>query len=203
MRALVGGCRCGHIRYEITEQPWFGFACHCTDCQQLTASAFSLGITVPESGFRLVQNRPQQWTKIGSSGRPSHQFTCPNCSGWTHTKPEVLTGGLVVRPMTLDDHHGFRPVCESFTRSALPWARLGTPFSFETDFEDIPLLKQTFEAVIASSWLRDNALKQKLLFLSLDQSPKHPPVVEVKHERQGARAPSRRRQNGSIAARSN
>jgi hypothetical protein len=91
MRTLVGGCRCGHIRYEITEQPWFGFACHCTDCQQLTASAFSLGITVPESGFRLVQNRPQQWTKIGSSGRPSHQFTCPNCSGWTHTKPEVLT----------------------------------------------------------------------------------------------------------------
>jgi hypothetical protein len=113
MRTLVGGCRCGHIRYEITEQPWFGFACHCTDCQQLTASAFSLGITVPESGFRLVQNRPQQWTKIGSSGRPSHQFTCPNCSGWTHTKPEVLTGGLVVRPMTLDDHHGFRPVARA------------------------------------------------------------------------------------------
>jgi hypothetical protein len=60
MRTLVGGCRCGHIRYEITEQPWFGFACHCTDCQQLKVSAFSLGITVPESGFRLVQNRPQQ-----------------------------------------------------------------------------------------------------------------------------------------------
>ena len=106
MKILIGGCRCGHIRYEITEQPWFGFACHCTDCQQLTASAFSLGITVPESGFRLVQNRPQQWTKIGSSGRPSHQFTCPNCSGWTHTKPEVLAGGLVLRPMTLDDRHG-------------------------------------------------------------------------------------------------
>ena len=82
------------------------------------------------------------------------------------------------------------------------WARLGTPFSFETDFEDIPLLKETFKAVIASSWLRDNALKQKL-FLSLDQSPKHPPVVQAKHERLGARASSRRRQNGSIAARSN
>jgi hypothetical protein len=104
--------------------------------------------------------------------------------------------------MTLDDHHGFRPVCESFTRSALPWARLGTPFSFETDFEDIPLLKQTFEAVIASSWLRDNALKQELL-LSLDQSTKHAPVEEEKNERLGARASSRRRQNGSIAARSN
>jgi hypothetical protein len=152
MRILVGGCRCGRIRYEIKEKPWFGFACHCTDCQQLSASAFSLGLAVPESGFRLVEGAPQRWTKFGSSGKPSHQFSCPNCSGWTHTKPEVLTSGLVLRPMTLDDHHGFRPVAEIFTRSALPWGRLSTPFSFETDFENIPLIKQTFEAAIPHSW---------------------------------------------------
>jgi hypothetical protein len=152
MRILAGGCRCGRIRYEIKEKPWFGFACHCTDCQQLSASAFSLGLTIAESGFRLVEGEPQRWTKLGSSGKPSHQFSCPNCSGWTHTKPEVLTGGLVLRPTTLVDHHGFRPVAEIFTRSALPWARLSTPFSFETDFENILLIKQTFEAAIPHSW---------------------------------------------------
>jgi hypothetical protein len=152
MRILVGGCRCGRIRYEIKEKPWFGFACHCTDCQQLSASAFSLGLAVPESGFRLVEGAPQRWTKFGSSGKPSHQFSCPNCSGWTHTKPEVLTSGLVLRPMTLDDHHGFRPVAEIFTRSALPSGRLSTPFSFQADFENIPLIKKTFEAAVPHSW---------------------------------------------------
>jgi hypothetical protein len=152
MRILVGGCRCARIRYEIKEKPWFGFACHCTDCQQLSASAFSLGLAVPESTFRLVQGEPQRWTKFGSSGKPSHQFRCPNCSGWTHTKPEVLTGGLILRPMTLDDHHGFRPVAEIFIRSALPWGPLSTPFPFETDFENIPLIKQTFEAAMPHSW---------------------------------------------------
>jgi hypothetical protein len=152
MKILAGGCRCGRIRYEINEKPWFGFACHCTDCQQLSASAFSLGLAAPESSFRLVEGEPQRWTKIGSSGKPSHQFSCPNCSGWTHTKPEVLTGGLVLRPMTLDDHHDFRPVAETYTRSALPWGRLSTLFSFETDFENIPLIKQTFEAAIPQSW---------------------------------------------------
>jgi hypothetical protein len=30
--------------------------------------------------------------------------------------------------------------------------RLSTPFSFGTDFENIPLTKQTFEAVIPHSW---------------------------------------------------
>ena len=56
MRTLVGGCRCGHIHYEITEQPWFGFACHCTDCQQLTASAFSLGITVHSTQCEYINS---------------------------------------------------------------------------------------------------------------------------------------------------
>lgn len=152
MKTLTGGCRCGHVRYEIREQPWFGFACHCTDCQQLAASAFSLGLAIPESAFRVVQGEPLRWTKIGSSGRPSHQYSCPNCSGWTHTKPELLSNGLVVRPTTVDDHHDFRPVAEIYTRSALPWARLATAFSFETDFENIPLVKQAFEAIIPDSW---------------------------------------------------
>jgi hypothetical protein len=29
------------------------YTCHCTDCQRLTSSAFSMGIVVAEAGFRL------------------------------------------------------------------------------------------------------------------------------------------------------
>jgi hypothetical protein len=50
MYAAEGGCFCGTVRYRITADPLFGFACHCTDCQQLTASAFSLGLAVPAGG---------------------------------------------------------------------------------------------------------------------------------------------------------
>jgi len=154
MTTLSGGCRCGRIRYEVTETPLLGFACHCNDCRQLSASAFALAVAVPESGFRLVQGEPRRWTKTGSSGKPSHQFFCPNCSGWTHTKPEVFADGIVLRPTTLDDHRDFRPVAEIFTRSALAWARLATPFSFEADFdsESVPQILQTFGAVIPRSW---------------------------------------------------
>ncbi len=37
----TGGCQCGAIRYEITEEPQQVYACHCRDCQRLTSSAFS------------------------------------------------------------------------------------------------------------------------------------------------------------------
>ena len=46
MTILQGGCRCGRVRYQIDDEPKFSFACHCTDCQQLSASAFSLALTV-------------------------------------------------------------------------------------------------------------------------------------------------------------
>jgi hypothetical protein len=47
----TGGCQCGNIRYEITEAPRLVYTCHCTDCQRLTSSAFSMGVVVAETAF--------------------------------------------------------------------------------------------------------------------------------------------------------
>ena len=49
----AGGCLCGKIRYEITEAPRLVYTCHCTDCQHLTSSAFSVALAV--AGFRLTE----------------------------------------------------------------------------------------------------------------------------------------------------
>jgi hypothetical protein len=37
-----GGCQCGKIRYAITDEPQLVYACHCTECQRATSSAFSM-----------------------------------------------------------------------------------------------------------------------------------------------------------------
>src|SRR5260370_13817614 len=50
----TGGCQGGKVRYEITEEPQSVYTCHCLDCQRLTSSAFSLGMVIPEKGFRLI-----------------------------------------------------------------------------------------------------------------------------------------------------
>ena len=143
---LAGGCRCGRIRYTARSAPLFSFACHCTDCQQLSASAFSLGLVVPRDGFDVTEGDPRVWTKIADSGKPSHQYTCPDCAGWTHTLAEASAQAIILRPTTLDDHAWFRPVGEIFTRSAMPWAGLATPLSYETEFEETETLTATFRA---------------------------------------------------------
>ncbi|MBH9537895.1 GFA family protein [Novosphingopyxis sp. YJ-S2-01] len=144
--ALKGGCRCGEIRYVARSAPLFSFACHCTDCQQLTSGAFSLGLTVPRDSFEVTKGEPRIWTKIADSGKPSHQYSCPNCAGWTHTLAEGSSEIIILRPTTLDNHKWVRPVGEIFTRSALPWATLATALSYETEFDDTQPLIDAFQA---------------------------------------------------------
>ncbi len=142
---LEGGCRCRTMRYRITEAPLFSFACHCTDCQQLTSGAFSLGLAVPISGF-VLDGSPHQWEKIADSGGWSRQFTCPICTGWTHTITQNAKGSVIVRPSTLDDHSWFRPIAQIFTGSALPWALMPLPHTYKKEFEDTAPLRKSFAA---------------------------------------------------------
>lgn len=53
----TGGCQCGALRYEITEAPQLTYACHCTDCQRPTSSAFPMAIVVPGAAFWVTTGR--------------------------------------------------------------------------------------------------------------------------------------------------
>jgi hypothetical protein len=154
---LNGGCRCGTVRYRVTSAPAFIFACHCTDCRRLTAGAFSIGMPVPKEGFAVTAGDPRVWTKIADSGKPSHQYWCPICHGWTHTIAEGSPGMVIVRATTLDAYEWVRPVGQIFLRSSYPWARLQVPLTFETEFEDTGPLKSAF----ANSGIRPDAEELK------------------------------------------
>ena len=65
----TGGCQCRNIRVEITEAPQLIYTCHCTDCQRLTSSAFSMGLVVGEMAFRLSGIEPRPLQRTADSGR--------------------------------------------------------------------------------------------------------------------------------------
>jgi hypothetical protein len=50
---LTGSCPCGAIRYEIARPPIGMYTCHCTDCQRITNSAFSIRMVVPADAVSL------------------------------------------------------------------------------------------------------------------------------------------------------
>ena len=56
---IDGGCHCGNISYEAEIDPEKVIVCHCTDCQELSGTAFRTVVFVPESQFNLLVQSQQ------------------------------------------------------------------------------------------------------------------------------------------------
>jgi hypothetical protein len=118
----TGGCQCGKVRYEITGQPVLVYTCNCLDCQRLTSSAFSLGIVVPETGFRLKGIEPRQLRRIADSGRVNVQLVCPECGSWICGTPRE--GVVRVRGGSLDDTSWLWPMRHIWTCRKQSWVTI-------------------------------------------------------------------------------
>lgn len=113
-----GGCRCGHVRFRINAQPLLTMACHCTGCQRMSASAFSLSTAVPTDGFAVTSG---QTVLGGLRGEQRHHF-CPQCLSWLFTRTDGMDWFVNVRSTMLDDTAGTEPFVETWTREKLGWA---------------------------------------------------------------------------------
>ena len=65
---IDGGCHCGYITYEAEADPQKPFICHCTDCQELSGSAFRIGIRVASEDFRRLSGEPTIYAKTAERG---------------------------------------------------------------------------------------------------------------------------------------
>jgi hypothetical protein len=125
---LEGGCRCGQVRLRISAPPLLTMACHCTGCQKMSASAYSLSAAIPADGFAVIDGEPV----IGGLHGASRHYFCPHCKSWMFTRPEGVDWFVNLRPTMLDDTSWYSPFIETFTREKLPWATTSAVHSYET-----------------------------------------------------------------------
>jgi hypothetical protein len=55
MSMIEGGCHCGAIRYECSDEAAMSALCYCTDCQHASGSAFSADFIVLKKSFKLLK----------------------------------------------------------------------------------------------------------------------------------------------------
>jgi len=122
-----GECRCGQVRFRVSGAPIITMACHCTGCQRMTASAFSLSVLYPSENFELLHGEP---VIGGLHGETRHCFS-PHCMSWLFTRPEGMDEFVNVRTTMLENPTSFPPFIETWTSEALPWARTPAIHSFE------------------------------------------------------------------------
>jgi hypothetical protein len=95
---------CGSVRYQVTGEPLSVHACHCTDCQKLSGSAFGLSMVLNRDDLELLEG------DIGTA----IWFSSPGYAGI-----------IALKPGTLDDTSGLRPIAHMWYRSAQPWLDVG------------------------------------------------------------------------------
>src|SRR5262245_19818205 len=99
---LTGGCACGAVRYEISAMPLLLYACHCTECQRRSGSAFALNMPVATKSLRIVKGVPKAWHNAGASGTTTSWF-CGDCGGRIYGERDGRPDAMTIRAGTLDD----------------------------------------------------------------------------------------------------
>ena len=118
---LKGTCRCGDVGVELTAPPLMTAACHCTGCQKMSASAFSITAMVPPDGFAVTRGQ----TERGGLGEgPIDHRCCPRCLTWMFTRIEGVDGFINIRPTMFDDTSWFTPFIETMTQEKPQLPRL-------------------------------------------------------------------------------
>ena len=124
---VEGSCRCGQVRMRVSKPPLLTMACHCTGCQRMTASAFSLSAAIPSDGFEVTAGEP---VIGGLHAEQAQHYFCPHCKSWMFTRAAGMDWFVNVRPTLLDGAPWSAPFVETYTREKLAWASTPAAHSF-------------------------------------------------------------------------
>jgi hypothetical protein len=117
-----GGCLCGAVRYRVTAEPNIAAVCHCTRCQRMTGSAFSIPAYFDENAVQIISGVLKTYEcRSDETDRWLRLEFCPSCGTrvtWT-AEWSPRTRGIAVG--TFDDPNWIKPAAHIWTRSALHW----------------------------------------------------------------------------------
>ena len=118
------------------------FACHCSGCQKLSASAYSLTLALPAGAISVTRGEPVQGALRLEEIR--HMF-CDSCKTWMYTEP-VGMPFVNLRPTMLEDSSWVVPFVETCTSEKLGWVETPAVHSYEQfpDEADYPKLMADF-----------------------------------------------------------
>ena len=127
---VSGGCHCGEVRYQLKDAPLWVNACHCTNCQKISGSAFGLSMVIPAAALEMTSGELGMVEWVADSGTVRQGHFCRQCgTRMYHGQDGVPFYSL--RAGTLDNRSWVVPSAHIWTAEAQPWF----PFA-ETDITD-------------------------------------------------------------------
>ena len=119
-----GGCFCGAVRFVVRGDFLTVYACHCTDCQTVTGSAFGLYCLLEASALELTDGEPATLARPNARGETKRVASCATCGTTLWGIPNEAPTIRNLRIGVLDDTTRTTPVAHLFARSKASWIAL-------------------------------------------------------------------------------
>lgn len=123
---LTGGCLCGAVRYTVRQTMRFqSYACHCTDCQRRSGSAFGIQQSVLADDLS-VEGELIRGEHVQPGGAVAGIYACKVCLTRLYTDNNLRPGIVNLRAGTLDISHTMTPAAHLWVGSKQPWVVIPT-----------------------------------------------------------------------------
>ncbi len=116
----AGCCQCGTVQYSVSGEPMMTYACHCTDCQKRTGSAFSMGCIYPLSALSL-DGALSTWKRISDDGNSNTRYSCAECGNVIYGVSTIAPEIIKLQPGTLESARAIAVDAHIWLRSACSW----------------------------------------------------------------------------------
>jgi len=119
---ITGSCHCGEVQYQATVNPDKTMICHCSDCQQLSGTAFRTVVMSIPDGLTFTNGCVKEYIKTAQSGNKRAQGFCANCGSAIYAT-SVGEGEKVfgIRLGTVDQKAALIPKVQIWQRSSVNW----------------------------------------------------------------------------------
>lgn len=122
---IKGSCQCGQVTYRLAEAPKLVLACHCTECQKLSTSPYSVTAAVATNAIEF-SGELKEWSRSAESGNKNSAKFCPDCGNRVyHFNPDdESTIKLKLKPVKMTDDRIFEPTMHVWVSEKLSWYRI-------------------------------------------------------------------------------
>lgn len=136
-----GGCQCKQVRYQFSGEPLTCYACHCTECQKSSGSAYTLSMILNRKDIEIIKGEVAI-NRFNHNGVIVERHHCSNCGTAFWYGADEYPDIIAFKPGTFDDTKWFKPIAHLWLRSVQPWVKLDSDI---TQYQKQPELPELIE----------------------------------------------------------
>jgi hypothetical protein len=123
-KAYTGGCACGAIRYEISDEPIAMNDCQCRDCQKLSGTGHGSYLSFPGRQRVKLEGAATHRDIVADSGNTKTHAFCPTCGAPVYLMFAAMPDVFTVHAGSLDDPGRYKPQMTTYRVRGYRWDKL-------------------------------------------------------------------------------